>query len=109
VRGQRRKREGDVTDPDLRASHADREQVVAALQRHTAAGRLTLDEFGERVDRALAAVTRSELAAVTRDLPTEPGPNPQTGPAFQHHQLSIAFLLAALTLIILGVVLAIAR
>jgi hypothetical protein len=98
-------------DPDLRASHADRELVVAALQRHTAAGRLTLDEFGERVDRALAAVTRGELAAVTRDLPTEPGPDPDppTGPAFQHHQLAIAFLLAALTLVVLGVVLAIAR
>ena len=58
-----------MTDPGLRASDADRERVVAALQRHTAAGRLTLEEFGQRIDRAFAAVTNGDLAAVTRDLP----------------------------------------
>jgi len=93
-----------VTDPDIRVSHADREQVVAALQRHTAAGRLTLDEFGERVDRALVAVTRADLAAVTRDLPIEPAPPDVRD--FQHRQLALAFLLAVLTLVILAVLLA---
>jgi hypothetical protein len=97
-----------MTDPDLRVSHAEREQVVAALQRHTAAGRLTLDEFGERVDRALGAVTRDELAAVTRDLPADPAPG-TTAPLPQHRQLALAFLLAVLTLVVLGVVLALAR
>jgi hypothetical protein len=97
-----------MTDPDLRVSHAEREQVVAALQRHTTAGRLTLDEFGERVDRALAAVTRDQLAGVTRDLPADPAPA-TTGPALQHRQLALAFLLAALTLVVLGVILALAR
>jgi hypothetical protein len=101
-------RESAMTDPDLRVSHAERDQVIAALQRHTAAGRLTLDEFGERVDRALAAVTREDLAAVTRDLPAEPGPTATT-PALQYRQLAAAFLLAALTLAVLGVILAIAR
>jgi hypothetical protein len=52
-------------DPGLRASDDDRMRVVAALERHTAAGRLTLDEFSDRVSRALAAGTRHELAAVT--------------------------------------------
>jgi hypothetical protein len=94
-----------VTDPDLRVSHDDREQVVAALQRHTAAGRLTLDEFGERVDRALAAVTRADLAAVTRDLPAEP--EPPAGRESQHRQLAAAFLLAVLALVVLAVLLAI--
>jgi hypothetical protein len=98
-----------MTDPDLRVSHADREQVIAALHRHTAAGRLTLDEFGERVDRALAAVTHGELAAVTRDLPADPVPATATGPALQHRQLALAFLLATLTLVVLGVILAVAR
>jgi len=97
----------DVTDPDLRVSHADRDQVVAALQRHTAAGRLTLDEFSERVDRALAAITRADLAKVTQDLPAEPEPEAPAGHRSQHSQLVIAFLLAALTLVILGVILAI--
>jgi hypothetical protein len=96
-----------VTDPQLRVSDVERQRVVAALQAHTAAGRLSLDEFGERVDRALAAVTRAELSAVTSDLPAEPVP--PAGSAAQHHQLAIAFLLAALTLVVLAVILAVAR
>ncbi len=92
-----------MTDPGLRASDADRERVVAALERHTAAGRLTLEEFGQRVDRVFAAVTHGDLAALTRDLPPEP-PVPS-----QHRQLAIAFLLALLTLAVLGVILAVAR
>lgn len=46
---------------DLRVSDADRERVVRALERHTVAGRLTLDEFAERVGRVLAAVTHDDL------------------------------------------------
>jgi hypothetical protein len=57
----------------VRASDADRERVVAALQEHTAAGRLTLDEFTERATTVYAARTLDELAATTADLPrTEP-------------------------------------
>jgi class 3 adenylate cyclase len=52
-----------------RASDADRDQVVATLREHTAAGRLTLDEFSERTERAYAAGTVTELASVGRDLP----------------------------------------
>jgi hypothetical protein len=92
-----------VTDPHLRASDAERERVVVALQRHTAAGRLTLDEFGQRSARAFAAVTRGELAAVTSDLPAEPSV------ASQHRQLAVAFVLALVTLVVLGIVLAVAR
>lgn len=55
--------------PAVRASDADREGAVAALREHTAAGRLTLEEFSERAERAYAARTFDELAAVGRDLP----------------------------------------
>jgi Domain of unknown function (DUF1707)/Cell wall-active antibiotics response 4TMS YvqF len=55
--------------PAVRASDADREQVVAELREHSAAGRLTLEEFSERVDEAYAAKTVSELDAVKRELP----------------------------------------
>ena len=92
-----------MTDPHLRASDADRERVVTALERHVAAGRLTLDEFAQRVTGVLAAVTHGELAAFTRDLPREEG----TGS--QHRQLAVVFLLAALTLVLLAVVFALAR
>ena len=54
---------------DIRASDEDRQRVVAALERHTGAGRLTLDEFAARVEAACGARTLAELAAVTSDLP----------------------------------------
>ncbi len=60
-----------------RASHADREQVVGALQAAFVQGRLTADELDERVGQALAARTYAELAALTTDLPADPAPAPQ--------------------------------
>jgi hypothetical protein len=45
----------------MRASDADRDAVVADLGEHFQAGRLTLAEFDERTDRALAARTWGEL------------------------------------------------
>lgn len=55
--------------PGLRASDADRERVVAVLQEACSAGRLTVEEFGERSAAAHAARTLDELAGLTRDLP----------------------------------------
>lgn len=55
--------------PELRASDADRDATVAALREHSAAGRLTLDEFTERMAAAYAARTTAELGRLTRDLP----------------------------------------
>lgn len=65
---------GDLTPqrPELRLSNADREEVVAMLQTATAEGRLTLDEFQERVDGVLAARTFGELQPYLRDLPAGP-------------------------------------
>lgn len=95
-----------MTDPTLRASDAERYRVVAMLEKHAAAGRLTLDEFTERVDRALACRTHGDLAAVTADLPVaDPGPDPQT----DNRHLLWAFLAAALVLVVFSVVLGLAR
>ncbi len=86
-----------------RASDDDRQQVVRALERHTAAGRLDLDEYAERVDRALAARTHRELAEVTTDLPADPRPDPEaTGARSRAGQLGIAFALAFLALIVVA-------
>lgn len=54
---------------DERASDHDRQRVIDELRRHTADGRLTLDEFEERVDEALRATTRGDLVHVLRELP----------------------------------------
>jgi Domain of unknown function (DUF1707) len=53
----------------LRASHADREQVIGTLKAAFVQGRLTKDEFDLRVGQALASRTYAELAAVTTDIP----------------------------------------
>ena len=53
----------------MRASHADREQVIEALKDAFVHGRLTKDELDARAGRALAARTCAELAALTADIP----------------------------------------
>lgn len=57
------------SEDGLRASDAERDEVLTALGDHAATGRLTLDELEERSGMVLAAKTRGELAEVTRDLP----------------------------------------
>jgi Domain of unknown function (DUF1707)/Cell wall-active antibiotics response 4TMS YvqF len=58
-----------MDDPSLRVSDADREQVVVTLREHLLAGRLTLEEFSERVEAALRAQVGGDLAHIQADLP----------------------------------------
>jgi Domain of unknown function (DUF1707) len=53
----------------LRASHADRERVIATLKGAFIQGRLTKDELDLRVGQTLGSRTYAELAALTADLP----------------------------------------
>jgi hypothetical protein len=53
----------------LRASRADREQVIGTLKAAFVAGMLAKDEFDLRVGQTLAARTYADLAALTADLP----------------------------------------
>jgi Domain of unknown function (DUF1707)/Cell wall-active antibiotics response 4TMS YvqF len=66
--------------PELRVSDADREATVVRLREAGGEGRLTLEELAERVERADAARTWSDLDALTADLPaaTGAGPVPDT-------------------------------
>jgi hypothetical protein len=66
---------GDET-PALRASDGEREQTVEFLRAHAADGRLTLEEFAERVEVAYAARTRTELDALVGDLPGDASGSP---------------------------------
>ncbi len=52
-----------------RVADADRDRTVTQLREHVVEGRLTLDEFSERVGLALAARTRGDLVAAMADLP----------------------------------------
>ena len=55
----------------LRAARADREQAIDLLKAAFVQGRLTRDEFDERVGLALVSRTYGELAAVTADIPAD--------------------------------------
>jgi hypothetical protein len=55
--------------PALRASDADRERAVVLLREHAAQGRLTLEEFTERMSAAYVARTSDQLDGLARDLP----------------------------------------
>lgn len=76
---------GAVGDRDLRVSDIEREHVGGLLQRAVGLGMLSLGEFSERMDTALAAKTRGELNAVLVDLPGirlagQPNPMPVPPP-----------------------------
>ena len=60
-----------MSDVAVRASDAEREQTVELLRRHAVDGRLTLEEFAERIGVAYEARTRQELEELTRDLPAD--------------------------------------
>jgi hypothetical protein len=57
----------------VRASDADRDRVVELLLAAAGDGRLTADEFGERLEAALSSRTLDELAVLTADLTGGPG------------------------------------
>lgn len=54
---------------DLRASHADREQVIGILKAAFVQGMLTKDEFNGRMGQALESQTSAQLDALSADLP----------------------------------------
>jgi uncharacterized membrane protein len=60
--------------PSMRAASADRERAVDVLKAGFAEGRLTQDEYNDRMGRAYAARTYGELTALTADLPAGPLP-----------------------------------
>lgn len=55
--------------PDMRASDADRQEVVERLRGALDEGRLKMDEYLERMGLAYEAVTYGDLVPLCRDLP----------------------------------------
>jgi hypothetical protein len=81
-----------ATQPSLRIGDTERDAVAAELREHFAHGRLTLEEFNQRIDAVFAAKTQSDLSRLTSDLPhvrsggaplpsarTRPGPSLASG------------------------------
>ncbi|MFI7127702.1 DUF1707 domain-containing protein [Nonomuraea sp. NPDC050153] len=75
-----------ANSPEMRASDADRDRVAAILREHTAQGRITMEEFNERLEQLYKSRTYGELARLTVDLPdvdlrNRPATVPQSSPA----------------------------
>ncbi|MFG1925640.1 DUF1707 domain-containing protein [Cryptosporangium sp. NPDC048952] len=59
----------DSDRPPVRASDKDRERVVELLRQHTSEGRLTIEEYEQRVETAYATKTVADLRPLLADLP----------------------------------------
>jgi Domain of unknown function (DUF1707) len=55
--------------PPIRIGTVERNAAMKALDEHLAAGRLEVEEYGERSARASTATTAPQLAALFDDLP----------------------------------------
>jgi hypothetical protein len=55
----------------IRASDAERDATVERLSAATGDGRLTLEEFSQRMEQATSARTRAELDRLVSDLPAD--------------------------------------
>ena len=69
--------------PSMRAASADRERAVDVLKAGFTEGRLTQDEYNDRMGQAYAARTYGELMALTADLPAGAWPTPWPMPVYQ--------------------------
>ena len=63
--------------PEQRISDAERDAAVARLRGGCADGRLTLDEFADRVGHVYGARTTGELERVVVDIPAVPAAPPE--------------------------------
>lgn len=64
---------------DLRIGDSERDEVTRVLHDAFAQGRITRDEFDERVASALSARTAGDLRPLTADLPRTEGAQPWRG------------------------------
>jgi hypothetical protein len=89
------------TNSSMRAASADRERAVDVLKAGFTEGRLTQDEYNDRMGRAYAARTYGELTALTADLPA--GVVPPMWPAPPVYQPPMSTNSLARASMILGV------
>jgi hypothetical protein len=81
----------------LRIGDAERDEAATQLSEHFVAGRLTIDEFNERLEKALTAKTADQLSHIMADLPKPRKPRPE--PARRQGEPGLAARYAALALL----------
>lgn len=62
---------GEEPAQGMRASDAERDATIERLSAAAGDGRLTLEEFSQRMDKASSARTRAELERLVADLPAD--------------------------------------
>jgi class 3 adenylate cyclase len=88
----------DQGDARVRVSDAERDAVVTTLRGHFETGRLTFDEFSDRVDEAYTARTAADLDRTLRELPREQAPAPASRRRGGLHNARIRAALSGLAL-----------
>jgi hypothetical protein len=84
---------GGVPATQMRVSTAERNEVAEELSEQYAQGRLDQAEFNERLERAMAATTRGDLAGLLDDLPgSAPEPLEATPPSRHRHPRTVALV-----------------
>lgn len=93
---------------NLRVSEADREEASARLAEHYSTGRLTDDDYYERLDAVWSAKVRGDVEMLFTDLPKS-APQPLQAVRRQRKgrprafPLVACFLLVAIGLVVMGV------
>jgi hypothetical protein len=72
------------SDQHMRVSDAERQAVADRLAEHYGDGRLDQAEFDDRVERAMNAKTRADLAGLFHDLPETGAPAVPDAPRRGH-------------------------
>jgi hypothetical protein len=96
----------------MRVSDSQRQRVIEELRRHCVDGRIDVDDYTERVERAMSAATLEELDKVLGDLPylRIPDPYREASPAERPRKRLVAALvvLVSVVVVVAAVVLAVA-
>lgn len=93
---------------NLRVSEADREEASARLAEHYSTGRLTDDDYYERLDAVWSAKVRADVEMLFTDLPKSAPQPPQIARRPRRDRprafpLVACFLLVAIGLVVMGV------
>src|SRR3954469_4099307 len=86
-----------IKNDDVRASDAEREEVITALRTHAGDGRLDVEELDQRIEAAYAAKPRRALVALTDALPRPPRPRREERREFAEH---LRFYLSVMALLV---------
>ena len=81
--------------PECHAGDEHREQVTRTLKAALVQGRLTEDEYDERMGQSSASRSHAELAALTADLPVGRMDAPARPPTAKDVRIGVSLIIAA--------------